>query len=142
MGTGITSQESLVSGGRGSASEDYAEGLEGAMGLPQPKHAGYTLEDRKSWDGRWELIDGVAYDMTPAPGTEHREISSNLHAAIWKALQEARQRTGGGECKVFAAPTDVYLGTSVVQPDLLIVCDPSKISPWASKARWISWWRS
>jgi hypothetical protein len=52
------------------------------MGLPQMKHAGYTLEDWKSWDGRWELIDGVAYDMTPAPGTEHQRISSDLHTAI------------------------------------------------------------
>jgi len=29
---------------------------------------------------------------------------------------------------VFAAPTNVYLGFDVVQPDLLVVCDPAKIS--------------
>ena len=29
---------------------------------------------------------------------------------------------------MFAAPTNVYLGFDVVQPDLLVVCDPAKIS--------------
>ena len=66
--------------------------------------------------------------MTPAPSTDHQEISSNLHAGIWNALAEAKRRTGGGSCKVFAAPTDVYLESGVVQPDLLVVCDPAKVS--------------
>ncbi len=98
------------------------------MSLPELRHPGYTLEDWKMWDGRWELINGVAYDMTPAPSTNHQEASSNLHAAIWNALAEAKQKTGGGDCKVFAAPTDVYLDSGVMQPDLLVVCDARKIS--------------
>lgn len=98
------------------------------MGLPQLKHPGYTLEDWQSWEGRWELIDGVAYDMTPAPSTEHQGVSSSLHAALFVALEEAKRKAGGGSCKVFHAPTDVYLPSGVVQPDLLVVCDPAKIS--------------
>lgn len=98
------------------------------MSLPELKHSGYTLEDWKQWEGRWELINGDAYDMTPAPSTHHQEISSNLHAAIWNALGEAKKKAGGGDCKVFAAPTDVYLDSGVVQPDLLVVCDPGKIT--------------
>ena len=98
------------------------------MSLPELRHPGYTLEDWKMWDGRWELINGVAYDMTPAPSTNHQGVSSNLHAAIWNALEEAKQKTGGGDCKVFAAPTDVYLDSGVMQPDLLVVCDARKIS--------------
>lgn len=98
------------------------------MTLPQLKHPEYTLEDWKSWEGRWELIGGVAYNMTPSPSTEHQEVSSNLHAAIWNALETLRTKSGGGSCKVFAAPTDVFLQGDVVQPDLLVVCDPTKIS--------------
>ena len=37
------------------------------MALPHLKHPGYTVEDWKTWEGRWELINGTAYDMTPAP---------------------------------------------------------------------------
>jgi len=99
------------------------------MSLPELRHPGYTLEDWKTWEGRWELIDGVPYDMTPSPSTEHQEISSNLHAAIWNALAEAKGHGGGKDCKVFAAPTDVFLESGVFIPDLLVVCDPAKITP-------------
>lgn len=35
----------------------------------------YTLADWRSWpsDERWELIDGIAYGMSPAPRVPHQE---------------------------------------------------------------------
>ena len=98
------------------------------MSFPELKHTGYTLEDWASWEGHWELINGVAYDMTPAPNTEHQQLCMNLSVRISNALDEAKRKSGGGECAVFAAPTDVYLESGVVQPDLLVVCDREKIS--------------
>ena len=99
------------------------------MSLPERKHPGYTLDDWKDWEGRWELIHGVAYDMTPAPNLAHQTFSSELHVAIGQALQqEARRGSGRGGCRIFSAPTDVFLGGDVVQPDLLVVCDPAKLS--------------
>ena len=98
------------------------------MGLPQLKHPGYTVEDWKSWEGRWELINGVAYDMTPAPNTDHQRILARLHLAIGNALEDAKRKSGSGECEAFVAPTDVYLESGPVQPDLLVVCDPAKVS--------------
>ena len=37
----------------------------------------WTYGDYYSWlDGeRWELIDGVAYNITPAPSSRHQELS-------------------------------------------------------------------
>lgn len=99
------------------------------MGLPQLKHAGYSIEDWKTWEGRWELIDGIAYDMTPAPSFEHQRTSTKLVLAIGNALEEAKRRVGGGDCEVLAAPLDVFLPSGVVQPDLVVVCDPTKKSP-------------
>jgi Uma2 family endonuclease len=99
------------------------------VSLPRLKHPGYTLEDWRSWEGRWELINGVAYDLSQAPGTEHQQVSSKLHLAIGNALEEANRRVGGRGCELFAAPTDVFLEAGVVQPDLLVVCDPAKVSP-------------
>lgn len=98
------------------------------MGLPQLKQPGYTLEDWKTWEGRWELIHGVAYDMTPAPSFEHQRISSSLNVAIANALTEAKPKVGGGDCEVLAAPLDVFLNSGVFQPDLVVVCDPLKKS--------------
>jgi Uma2 family endonuclease len=88
------------------------------MGLPAVK------DDRvyryREWPHgeRWELIDGVAYDMSLAPSTAHQAISTELVAAIHPCA------TSGG-CRVFVAPFDVV--ANVVQPDLAVVCDPSKL---------------
>lgn len=92
----------------------------------------YRYGDYRTWpeDERWELIDGVAYDMSPAPSTAHQVISMELGSAI-------RAFLGTGGCRVFAAPFDVLLPdspdqpddevTSVVQPDLAVICDLSKL---------------
>ena len=72
---------------------------------------------------RYELIDGVIYDMTPSPNTAHQRISGKLHIEFGNYLK-------GKPCEVFAAPFDVYLKDDVdewVIPDLTVICDPSKI---------------
>jgi len=99
------------------------------MTLPQLKRPGYTISDWETWEGRWELIHGVAYDMTPAPSLEHQRVSGRLQAAIFNVLEEYRRKQGGG-CEVFAAPIDLYMPgeQSVYQPDLVIVCDPAKLT--------------
>src|ERR1035438_7626444 len=101
------------------------------MSVPQPRHPGYTLEDWQTWEGNWELIHGVAYPtygMTPSPSLEHQRVSIHLASDILLALKEVKRRNGGGECEVFTAPVDVFLEAGVVQPDLVVVCDPAKKS--------------
>ena len=95
------------------------------------RDARYTYVDYLQWseDERWELIRGVAYNMTPAPPRRHQAISIEL------ARQFANHLVGKG-CKVFDAPFDVRLPapgetdettSTVVQPDLVVVCDPAKL---------------
>ena len=101
------------------------------MSQPEPRHPGYTLEDWKTWEGHWELIHGIAYPtygMTPAPSLEHQRVSVHLASAILIALKDTQRRNEGGECEVFPAPVDVYLEGGVVQPDLVVVCDPAQKS--------------
>jgi len=84
----------------------------------------YTWDDYKNWpdDERWEIIDGEAYSMTPAPTTKHQSIVGELHGNLRDYLK-------GHPCRAFIAPTDVVLDESnIVQPDLLVVCDKSKIT--------------
>ena len=96
--------------------------------MPLPKEEQrFTYADYCAWDDgeRWELIDGVSYLMSPAPLRVHQEISIKLS---WK-LQSF---LNGKPCKLFAAPFDVRLNAdtfddTVVQPDLLVVCDRSKL---------------
>jgi Uma2 family endonuclease len=89
----------------------------------------YTYEDYLYWgeNERYEIIDGIAY-MMASPSAVHQAISRELTVLIHEFLK-------GKPCQVFAAPFDVRLfpeddnsDTTVVQPDLLVVCDPSKLS--------------
>ncbi len=83
-----------------------------------------TYQDYLSWpeDERWEIIDGVAYNMVPAPTPNHQSVSMNLSGLLWNALRKS-------ECRLFASPTDVVLSEeNVVEPDLFVVCDQTKIT--------------
>jgi Uma2 family endonuclease len=88
----------------------------------------YTYADYLEWnDGkRYELIDGRAY-MMAAPTPNHQRISLKLSRLFGDFLD-------GKSCEVFTAPFDVRLfpqknlnDKTVVQPDLLVVCDKTKI---------------
>ena len=86
----------------------------------------YTYADYLTWDDsvRYELVDGVPYAMA-APTVEHQRVSSELHGQLWTFLK-------GKPCRPFTSPIDVRLNVKkgddlVVQPDLLVVCDHSKI---------------
>ena len=90
--------------------------------------ARYTVQDYLSWpdDVRRELIDGEIYDMTPAPSLDHQETVGALYSALREEAGR-QQGGGGGPCQVFIAPVDVVLSEdTVVQPDLIVVCDPAK----------------
>ncbi|MDP2784221.1 MAG: Uma2 family endonuclease [Sulfurimicrobium sp.] len=102
------------------------------MGLPQPQPH-YTVEDYMQWPDeiRCELIGGEIWDMSPAPTVEHQELLSNLHVEIALFLREQEKSGGGGKppCVALFAPVDVVLAfDTVVQPDLIVVCDPAKLA--------------
>ena len=75
--------------------------------------------------GRCELIDGIIYDMA-SPSAEHQGMSLRLASRFLQYVDENE-----GDCRVFTAPFDVIPDPAdkftVVQPDVLIVCDPGKL---------------
>lgn len=103
------------------------------MGLPQPQ-AHYTVEDYLQWPDeiRCELIGGEIWDMSPAPTVDHQELISSLHVEIALFLREQEKSGRGGDkppCRVLESPVDVVLAfDTVVQPDLIVVCDPVKLA--------------
>jgi Uma2 family endonuclease len=97
---------------------------------PSPKEL-YTYAEYLHWpnDERWEIIDGEPYLMSPAPLTEHQRILRELVIQLGQFLRNK-------PCQVFPAPFDVRLPRgeendneidTVVQPDIVVVCDPAKI---------------
>lgn len=76
-----------------------------------------------------ELIRGKLFRMSPAPKPIHQEICINIQSVIWSYFKNKT-------CKVYPAPFDVVLpvrnenklsSTTVVQPDICVICDLSKI---------------
>ena len=86
----------------------------------------YTAEDYFAMtdkEGRFELIDGELYDMSPAPSLTHQDIVLDLGSEIKSYI---RRNKGG--CRVYVAPADVMFSkTDVVQPDVFVVCDRDKL---------------
>lgn len=95
------------------------------MGLAVEIEKKFSYTDYLTWpdEERWELIDGFAYNMTPAPGIYHQRLVINIGSMLKEKLK-------GKKCTPWIAPTDVILSEyDVVQPDIFVVCDKSKITP-------------
>jgi Uma2 family endonuclease len=97
---------------------------------------GFTYADYLTWNfkERVELIRGKIFKMSPAPTVFHQVISVNIEKRIANFLE-------GIHCKMLHAPVDVRLKgkpfrkkklrddeiTTVVQPDIIVVCDEEKL---------------
>ena len=101
------------------------------MGLPQRDLEFHTYADYCTWpeDIRYELIDGIAYAMSPAPTRRHQQTVLDVASQLRHALK-------GTPCRPYIAPFDVRLPRgnetddeieTVVQPDISVICDKSKL---------------
>lgn len=93
------------------------------------KESLYTFADCLTWEEHAEIIDGNIVMMAP-PSRIHQEISGELFRQLANYLE-------GKKCRVYAAPFAVRLFEkdsdtpqdvrTVVEPDLSVVCDRSKL---------------
>lgn len=89
----------------------------------------YTYADYLTWQftDRVELFMGKIFKMSPAPSSRHQHITMAISSSIYQFLRNK-------SCKVFQAPFDVSLpdasgvSKTVVQPDITVICDPTKIT--------------
>ena len=80
----------------------------------------YTYEDYRQWEGKWELIEGIPYAMSPAPNIRHQRISVKMLALFHQAL-----KTNACDCEALM-PVDYKVAEDIIiQPDLLIMCPPA-----------------
>ena len=97
---------------------------------------GFTYADYLTWNfkERIELIRGKIFKMSPAPTVTHQKILANIAYEFLNFLN-------GKSCRCLFAPIDVRLKgkpfrrkrlrddeiTTVVQPDIIVVCDSEKL---------------
>lgn len=88
----------------------------------------YTYADYLTWKfrERVELLKGQVFKMSPAPSMIHQRIATELTRQLANFFHKK-------DCHVFAAPFDVRLPldddevSTIVQPDLCVVCDEKKL---------------
>jgi len=80
----------------------------------------YTYEDYCIWEGRWEIIDGIPFAMSPSPNPIHQWVNVNIMSEFRAAIKKA----GCKNCKVYEFIDVKIEEDTIVQPDALIVCKP------------------
>ncbi|MGL5111382.1 MAG: Uma2 family endonuclease, partial [Flavobacterium sp.] len=93
----------------------------------------YTYADYLTWNfkERLEILKGKIFKMSPAPSRKHQEISINLFRKFDRYFETK-------PCNIYYAPFDVRLKnfkkstldqeiTTVVQPDICVICDKDKL---------------
>ena len=91
----------------------------------------YTYADYLKWefDERLELIRGKIFKMSPGPNTSHQQVAGVVYNSLYNFLKQK-------SCRVFVAPYDIRFPrrskddkeiTTVLQPDICVVCDRAKI---------------
>jgi len=105
------------------------------MELALDQNRRYTYAEYLTWadDKLRELLDGFIRLMSPAPKLKHAVISRKIAVPMVNFIDK-----NNGDCQVFYAPFDVRLPRNpnetannqiytVVQPDICVVCDNSKL---------------
>ncbi len=92
----------------------------------------YSYADYLTWkfDEFVELIKGRVMRPMAGPSRRHQQLSNRIEFSITSFLR-------GSSCEMYHAPFDVRLTTggfngdqqitTVVQPDICVVCDPAKL---------------
>lgn len=95
--------------------------------MPIPHDRKYTAEEflkltAEDDSERYELINGEIFAQA-APSTSHQRIAGGIYRRIGNFIESNK-----GKCEPFISPYDVVLDEeTVVQPDVLVVCEPSHI---------------
>lgn len=93
------------------------------MPLPPGKER-YTYQDYLTCpEGeRWELIDGIPFDMNYGYPTRHQRVLGKIAVKLFKPFKEI-------DCEAVIGPLDIVLTEyDVVEPDFIVVCDEKKIT--------------
>ena len=76
----------------------------------------YTYDDYVQWEGKWEIIKGIPYAMTPSPSKKHQMLSLEIAFQLKQLLSLCKH------CQIYQTIDWQIIEDTVVQPDVLVVC--------------------
>ncbi len=77
----------------------------------------YTYEDYKSWEGNWELYNGIAIAMAPAPMRKHQSLASELIYRFREQLDDCKT------CEVLGEIDYKVSNNTILRPDIALICE-------------------
>ena len=86
------------------------------MGALKLEDIHYTYEDYKLWEGDWELYEGIAVAMSPAPMRKHQSLASEI---IYNIREELRNCL---ECEVLGEVDYKVSDDTILRPDIVLTC--------------------
>jgi hypothetical protein len=90
----------------------------------------YTYTNYAQWEGRWELIDGQPFAMSPSPVPKHQLISMNLSIEFGQQLKKC------DKCNVYQPIDYLVKDDTIFQPDMLVVCGEIVKNTWTLSQPW------
>lgn len=76
----------------------------------------YTYSDYAEWEGRWELIDGIAYAMAPAPMIKHQNLAYEIAHRLRLEIDKCKA------CEVLGEIDYKVSDDTVLRPDVVLTC--------------------
>jgi len=86
------------------------------MGLLKIEDIHYTYDDYKLWEGDWELFDGIAVAMSPAPVRKHQSLASFIITEFNNQLEDC------SECEVLSEVDYKISNDMLLRPDVVLTC--------------------
>jgi len=68
------------------------------------------------WEGDWELIEGIAFAMSPSAGFIHQRVSSLIH---WQLMNSIKDCNG---CIALFEIDWIVSNDTVLKPDIIVIC--------------------
>ena len=100
--------------------------------MAKPDNKGiYNFQDWLTWEGAWELINGKAYNMSPALTSIHQFIVGELHFSLRTFYRTKMLCVCWTVRCVFSENEQYDTPDHVVQPDLSVICSKDQISKMA-----------
>lgn len=92
------------------------------MGIANKILPHYTYDDWLNWEGKWELIEGIPFAMSPTPVPEHQRVAAEMQTELVLSLRKVSCKN----CRVYQ-PIDYKISDdTILEPDILIVCGEIK----------------
>ena len=79
----------------------------------------YTYEDYTHWEGKWELIEGVPYAMSPSPLRTHQNMAYEIARVLGNIVEE-KECT---KCEVLGEFDYKISNDTVLKPDIVFTCN-------------------